>query len=206
MVARHRQLAYEAARLMADDLIEDFEHARRKAAEQLGITDKRQWPDNLEIQQQLLERQRLFGGAARQRECRALLEQALAAMQVFAPFQPRLVGAALAGTATYQQGFELQVFADSPEEVIWRLIDRKIPWSVDQGQFRYAGNQRLEHPILRFLAGMVPVQIVVLPIKARRNPPLDPVSNRPQRGASPRDLEDQLARDNPCQNAPINTH
>ncbi|MBK5967857.1 hypothetical protein CCR91_03515 [Thiorhodovibrio winogradskyi] len=192
MAAQRQQLAYAAARIMVDEHISAFEHARRKAAERMGISNRRLWPDNEEIQQRLLEQQRLFGRESHQREWRELLQQALNAMRLFDAFSPRLVGPALAGTATRAQGIELQVFAESTEEVIWTLIDRQIPWSPDQAQFRYAGNQRLDHPIVRFVAGAVPIQVDVLPPNARRNPPLDPVSNRPQRGASHSEVETLL--------------
>lgn len=193
MADQRQRLAYEAARIMADERIGEFEHARRKAAERMGIDNKRLWPDNEEIQQRLLEQQRLFGGASHQREIRALLRQALAAMRLFDAFAPRLVGPALAGTATSAQGIELQVFAESSEEIIWTLIDRQIPWREDQITLRYAGNQPLEHPVVRFLAGQVPVKIAVLPPKTKRNPPLDPVSNRPQRGADIAEVKQLLA-------------
>lgn len=178
---------------MADEQIGTFEHARRKAAERMGIDNRRLWPDNEEIQERLLEQQRLFGGESRARERHALLQQAVTAMRLFDAFSPRLVGPVLAGTASRSQGIELQVFAESTEEVIWTLIDRRIPWSPDQAQFRYSGNQRLDHPVVRFMAGVTPIQVAVLPPNARRNPPLDPVSNRPQRGASRAEVETLLA-------------
>ncbi len=202
-IAWRQRLAYEAARIMDAEQISEFEHARRKAAERMGINNKRLWPDNEEIQQRLVEQRRLFGGESHRQAQRALLEQALAAMDLFAAFHPRLVGPALAGTATRQQGLDLQVFADSPEEIIWTLIDRHIPWSSNQGQFRYSGNRRVEHQMMHFLAGSMPVRILVLPDKARRDPPIDPVSNRPERGASRQDIENRLAGDPPSGDWPL---
>jgi hypothetical protein len=197
--AQRQRLAYEAARIMSDEQIDEFEHARRKAAERMGVTNRRLWPDNEEIQQRLLEQQRLFGGASRRRERLALLEQGLAAMQLFENFSPRLVGPAWAGTASAQQGLDLHLFSDNAEEVIWTLIDLKIPWEADQGQFRYSDNTAKEHPILSFVAGTLPVRIAVLPAKARQHPPLDAVSNRPERGANRAQLEQEIlqARENP---------
>ncbi|EIC23343.1 hypothetical protein [Thiorhodovibrio frisius] len=206
IAALRQQLAYEAARIMADGQIGEFEHARRKAAERMAVTNKALWPDNEEIEQRLLEQQRLFGGLAQQRERHSLLEQALAAMQLFDAYAPRLVGSALAGTATRAQGITLQVFSESTEDIIWLLIDRQMPWSADQASFRYAGNQRLDHPVVRFLAGEVPVRIDVLPYKAQRNPPLDPVSNRPRRGASPNRVKQLLTETERNMNPPLDDH
>lgn len=190
-----QRIAYEAARIMVQEQTGEFEHARRKAAERIGIADKRAWPDNAEIRQWLIEQQRLFGGESHRRERRALLEQALVAMDWFAGFNPRLVGAALDGTASREQGLVILVFADSAEEVIWTLIDRHLPWHADQEEFRYANNRRVLHPVVEFLAGPMPVRIAILPPKARQNPPLDPVTNRPERGASAKDIQTRLADD-----------
>ena len=42
-------IAHAAARLMAEDGIEDYGQAKRKAARQVGATDARQMPTNDEI-------------------------------------------------------------------------------------------------------------------------------------------------------------
>lgn len=192
LATQRRYLAYEAARIMDENQSPEFEHARRKAAERLGIANRRLWPSNEEIQALLLEQQRLFGGRAHAREHRELLRQALAAMTLLEDFEPRLIGAAWAGTATLDQGLDMQLFAESPEDVIWTLIDHRIPWREDERPFRYADGARVTHPIVRFLAGGVPIRLIVLPHKAKRNPPLDPVSNRPERGAARLDVERHL--------------
>gem|GEM_PF-4742373 len=69
---RRQRLAYEAARIMVDQGIRGFGHARRKAAERAGIDDRRLWPKNGEIQAALLQQQRLFQGAQRESELTGL--------------------------------------------------------------------------------------------------------------------------------------
>ena len=54
------RIAQEAARLMSEHGIRDFHHAKRKAAERLGIADTQSLPRNAEIEQALREHQRLF--------------------------------------------------------------------------------------------------------------------------------------------------
>lgn len=62
--SRERQLiAQEAARLIAESGIHDLEHARRKAANKLGITLEALWPRLAEIEQALREHQNLFATA-----------------------------------------------------------------------------------------------------------------------------------------------
>jgi len=188
--AQRQRIAYESARILVDLGGDEFDRARRKAAARLGVADKRCWPDNEEIQAALLEQQRLFHAEDRDQTLAALRHQALAAMRLFAAFEPRLVGQTLEGTATREQGVELWLFADSVEEVVMELLERGIPWQQHDDQFRYAGGGAQMHPVLTFIAGDLPVSLVILPRQARHNPPLSPVSERPERGIG----EDQLRR------------
>ena len=186
----HRQrLAYEAARIMTDQGVQEFDRARRKAAERAGIGNKRYWPNNEEIQEALLQRRRLFQGERQERELRKLREQALAAMHAFATFTPRLVGSALAGSADATQGVRLHLFTDNPEDVVFRLLDQGIPWQEREGALRYGGGARRTHPVFSFYAGDTPFELVVLPVRSQRDPPLNPVSERPDRGAGTAEVE-----------------
>lgn len=185
---QRQRLAYEAARIMAEQGVIEFDRARRKAAERTGIGDRRCWPNNEEIQEALLAHRRLFQGE-RATEVDALRRQALIAMRRFAPFHPRLVGPVLRGTADTSQGVRLHLFADAPEELVHFLVDQGIPWQEGELTLRYAGGARRAHPLFGFYAGEVPFELVVLPREARRNPPLDPVSERPERGADAAEVE-----------------
>ncbi len=163
----------------------EFEHGRRKAVERLGIGNKRCWPDNAEIQAALEAEYRLFQPRAQHRVTTLLCEQALAAMQTFAEFEPRLVGPAVAGTASLEQGVRLHLFADDTRPILFRLIDKGIPWQAGDSQHRYADGSRQTHPTFAFVAGEVPIELVVLPAHARRSPPLSAISERPERGLDP---------------------
>ncbi|NEX18723.1 hypothetical protein G3480_00035 [Thiorhodococcus mannitoliphagus] len=188
-------LAYEAARIMVDQGLTDFEHARRKAAARAGVRDRRNWPSNEAVQEAILTHRRLFLGDAHFLERRELRRHALSAMRVFAAFSPRLVGAALTGTGDLQGGVQMFLFADRAEDVIFALIERNIPWQEGERSFRYPQGQRASHPEFRFLAGEVPVSLIVLPSDHLRHPPLDPVTDRPQRGASVAEVEQMLAEE-----------
>ncbi|MGB5736957.1 MAG: hypothetical protein WBM40_21195 [Thiohalocapsa sp.] len=185
---QRQRLAYESARILSEQGGVEFDRARRKAAERLGISDKRCWPDNEEIQSALLQQQRLFHDDERQRTLDDLRRHALSAMREFSAFEPRLVGQALDGTANREQGVELLLFAENPEDVALDLLNRGIPWQQRDEQFRYAGGEHLSHPVFRFMAGGIPLHLIVLPQHARRNPPLSPVSERPERGIGAAEL------------------
>jgi len=168
---------------MVNQDIHDFDRARRKAAERTGISDKRMWPSNGEIEEARLQQRRLFEGGNSDQELKILREHALTAMRALTDFTPRLVGPVLRGNADSTRGVRLHLFTDNPEEVVLTLIDRDIPWKQGEAILRYGGGKRNAHPLLTFLAGPVPFELVVLPLGALRNPPLDPVSERPERGA-----------------------
>jgi hypothetical protein len=181
-------LAYEAARIMVDQGVREFERARRKAAQRAGIGNRRLWPNNSEIQEALLQQRRLFEGEKHDLELKSLREQALAAMRALAAFLPRLVGPVLAGSADISGGVCLHLFTDNPEDVLLALLDQGIPWQEGQEVLRYGDGIRRTHPVFTFFAGEIPFELVVLPLGAQSNPPLDPVTARPQRGAGPTEV------------------
>jgi hypothetical protein len=182
-------LAYEAARIMVEQGVQEFDRARRKAAERAGIDNRRHWPNNGEIQEELLQYRRLFRNRDQALELTRLRQQAVAAMRTFSAFLPRLVGPVLTGTGDSAQGVRLQLFADNPEDVVLRLLEQGIPWREREIRLRYGGGVQQTHPVFTFFAGETPFELVVLPAGARRNPPLDAVSERPEKGADVRAVE-----------------
>jgi hypothetical protein len=191
-VQERRRLAYESARILAEYGPGEFDRARRKAAARLGISDKRCWPDNEEINDALVAQQRLFEPDM-DADLVAVRRHALQAMREFARFRPRLVGPALRGTATRAHGIELRLFADSPEEVLLELLQRRIPWQEGEVSLRYANGVMQAHPVFEFVAGDIPVSLQVLPWQGLREPPLDAVSDRPERGLDADELSALLA-------------
>ncbi len=191
----HWRIAYEAARIMDEQGMSDFDRARRKAAERTGILDRRRWPSNEMIQEALLSQRRLFLSASRTRDFQRLREAALQAMHSFHAFNPRLIGPVLHGSGHPDQGVQLCLYAECSEEVMFALIDRRIPWQEGERIFRYGGGDRRAYPAFRFVAGQTPIELIVLPPQTLRNPPLDPVTERPERGADIAELERLLAGD-----------
>jgi hypothetical protein len=188
--AQRERIAYEAARIVLEHGMEDFDRARRKAAERIGVQDRRHWPSNEAVQDAVLAQRRLFMGRADEEELRRLRAAALQAMEQLDLFAPRLIGGALSGALGSGSGIELLLFADRAEDVIFTLLDLRIPWREAERTMRYPDGMRCAHPAFRFVAGDVRVELIVLPRRALRNPPLDPVTERAQRGAD----RDEVAR------------
>lgn len=192
--ARQR-LAYEAARIIVEQGLADFDRARRKAAERMGIPDRRSWPSNEAIQEALSTQRRLFRDQGHARGMERLRREAIEAMRVFQTFSPHLTGPVADGTGPVELGIQLYLFAERPEEVVFRLLERQIPWQERERGFRYRGGERCSHPVFRFFAGTTAVELIVLPRTALRNPPLDPITERPYRGIAIDALGRLLVRD-----------
>jgi hypothetical protein len=134
------RIAAIAARIMAEDGIEDFAVAKRKAARQLGAGETQSLPNNDEIETELRIYQALYQGEEQRERLRYLRRQALAAMEQLADFNPYLTGPVLKGTAGRYADIDLQVFADSGKELEIFLLNRNIPYHAAESR-HYSGNQ-----------------------------------------------------------------
>jgi hypothetical protein len=188
-----RTLAQDAARYMAEHGIQDFLTAKRKAAARHGNVEAATLPSNSEIEAALGEYQRLFGAAAHDEQLNQQRGRALQAMQQLSPFQPRLVGAVLSGTATLHTDIQIHVFADSPESVSMALLDRGIEYEVTERRHRFGTDQSQTHPGVRFALGGQFIDVTVFPLDGIRQAPASPVDGRPMRRADIIELQLLLA-------------
>jgi len=186
-------IAREAARLMIEHGHEDYGIAKRKAAERFGVTDLAVLPKNTEIELALAEHQRLFVPETHASELTAMRSVALEAMQLLAEFEPRLVGPLLTGTATAHNDITLHLFADTPESVAVRLIDRGIKHEVAERRFRVRRDDIESYPAVRFMAGEHEIDATIFPRDGIRQAPPGPVDGRPMRRATVAEVEELLA-------------
>lgn len=195
------RVAEEAARIMREQGVRDFLLAKRKAADRLGVMDRNALPANQEISAALAVQQRLFGGAAHHDNLRALREAALRAMELVERFNPRLVGPVLAGTATPHSDISLHVFAATPEEVAFMLIERGVRYRTGDRRVRQANGEYASYPSFELEAGEVAVELTVFPEHGLREAPLCPVSGGPMRRGRRDEVEGLLdaapGRDHP---------
>lgn len=180
-----RQLIAEAAaKMMAEDGIESHGVAKRKAAARLGFKSGQYLPDNREIDAVLVRYQQLFHRATQAQLLYQKRKTALAAMDAFAAFDPRLVGPVLAGTAAEHTPVSLHLFSDTPEEVALALTDKGIPFETSQRRLRTQQRAPADYPCYRFVAGEEGIEFVVFPQKDLRQAPLSPVDGKPMRRAN----------------------
>jgi hypothetical protein len=185
-------IAREAARLMIEHGHEDYGFAKRKAAERFGVTDLAVLPRNIEIEEALAEHQRLFVPETHASELSSMRSTALEAMRLLAEFDPRLVGPVLSGTATAHNDITLHLFADTPENVAVKLMDRGIPHEVAERRLRISRDETEAFPAVRFMAGSHGVDATIFPLDGIRQAPHGPVDGRPMRRASLQEVESLL--------------
>lgn len=188
---RHR-LAVEAARLIAEHGVRDYHQAKLKAAHRLGEHDDHMLPRNHEVEAALREYQRLFRGVAQPQHLQARRAAALEAMRFLAPFEPRLVGAVLDGTADEHTAVALHLHADTLEQVLTFLTDHRIPFDQRERHLRLDRERTQEFPVLLFSADGLSFDLTVLTREQLRQAPLDRSGEQPMQRASTAMLEKLL--------------
>jgi len=186
-------LAAEAARIMVEHGVDDFLFAKRKAAERLGVGDHAVLPKNTEIEAAIEEHHRLFGRETHEDELADQRRHALAAMQLLADFEPRLVGTVLAGTASPHNEIELHLFADTPEAVVFQLMERGVRHRVAERRVRLMRDEPRSFPSVQFASGRYDVDAVVFPRDGIRQAPFSPVDGKPMRRATRAEVEALVA-------------
>ncbi len=161
------RIAAAAARLMAEDGIDDFALAKRKAARQLGAADTQSLPANDEIEAELRAYQSLYQGEEQRERIHELRSVALEAMRSLADFNPYLAGPVLKGTAGRYADIDLQLFTDDLKAVELFLLNRNFVYAVSE-QRHYCGDEPRAVPVLRLDWDGIPVNLAVYAAKDER--------------------------------------
>ncbi|HET7775781.1 MAG TPA: hypothetical protein VFK74_05385 [Azospira sp.] len=121
-------IASTAARLMAEDGIDNYSQAKRKAARQLGVPDTDALPTNAEVEAELRAYQSLYQGEEQRERIHELRQKAGEMMDILQAFHPYLTGSVLDGTAGRYAGADILLYPDSAKEVEIFLLNRNIPF------------------------------------------------------------------------------
>ena len=154
------RIAAAAARLMAEDGIDDYALAKRKAARQLGAEDTQALPRNDEIEVELRAYRALYQADEHPHVIQELREIALDAMRALEHFNPYLTGPVLAGTAGPHAEIDLQLFPDSAKDVEIFLLDRGVPFSTHEGR-RFTGDRARAVSLISLAWDGVPIRLSV---------------------------------------------
>lgn len=182
------RVSEEAARLLNEQGVLDYAWARHKAAQRLGIKSERALPELHLIEQAFVDYQQLF--RPQDKDCLAQqLQIVLALMTLLQAFSPRLIGPLTRGVAAPRAQIELFVFADSPKELVFSLMQAKLAWEAEDQQLD--ANTRTS--VYYFNFRQHPCALQLLPLSARKHPPLDLVTGRRSEGLSLAQLQARLA-------------
>ena len=134
------RIAAAAARIMAEDGIEDFALAKRKAARRLGASEAQALPGNDEIEAELRSYRALYQAEEHPLRIAELRRVALDAMRALQRFNPYLTGPVLKGIAGRYAEIELQLFPESAKDVELFLLDRNLAYTTQECR-RFSGDR-----------------------------------------------------------------
>ena len=123
-----RRIAALAARMVAEDGVNDSAQAKHKAAQQLGLSGKH-LPDDAELEEALRLHLRLFNATEHQENLCDLRQKACKILELLTPFNVYLAGAVLDGSAGRHAEIDIQLYTDSAKDVEIYLLNRRIEFS-----------------------------------------------------------------------------
>ena len=131
-----QMIAQQAARMMAEDGINDFAYAKKKAGKQLGVSEASVLPTNAEIEEEIRLYHNIYNADEQPLELAKLRKAALMTMQLFERFNPHLTGSVLDGTAGKFSQTNIHLFADSAKDVEMFLLNQQIPFESSEKSYR----------------------------------------------------------------------
>jgi hypothetical protein len=162
------RIAAAAARIMAEEGIDDFALAKRKAARRLGAPDSEALPANEEVEAALREYLALYQAEAHPERIDALRRIALQAMDALERFNPYLTGPVLAGLAGPYAEIDLQLFPESTKDVELHLLDLNIPYEATDER-RYTGDRARAVAVISLDWQGVPLRLAVFDPRDERS-------------------------------------
>jgi hypothetical protein len=134
------RIAAAAARIMAEDGVDDFALAKRKAAKSLGAPASEALPANDEIEAELEAYRALYQADEHPQRISELRRAALDAMRALEQFRPYLTGPVLKGSAGPYAEIDLQLFPESAKDVEMFLLERGIAFETRETR-RWSGGR-----------------------------------------------------------------
>jgi hypothetical protein len=105
-------------------------------------------------------------------------------MRLLQPFNPRLVGSVLSGTASEHSNINLHIFADTAKDIIMFLVNERIPYETAEKNLTLMNGESVTYPLYRFTLQGVLVELIVLGVDEIRQAPRSPVDGQPMKRAT----------------------
>ena len=183
------QLAQEAARLMVEEGVQDFSVAKQKVAARLHLPRGQSLPRNEEIQQAIMEYQRLFKQDSHPQTVARLRQIALKTMSFFKDFEPRLVGAVADGSAGEFSPITLHLFTESSETLHLFMINQRLPYDLGNQRISQNNKPAVDLPVYHMAMEGGDIELIVFDKMAIRQPPRDPVTRKTMQRLDIKQLE-----------------
>ena len=157
------QVAHKAAQMMAEEGINDYAFAKRKAAKFFGLQDGDALPSNDEINDAIKEHQAIYFDEEHEARLKVLRLEALSLMKKLIAFNPHLTGAALDGTAGRYPTLHIQLYADSMKEVEFFLLNHNIVYKTHDRKSRTKDPMQDKKmiPVLTLEGSMGPIELLI---------------------------------------------
>ena len=123
-----RRIAALAARMIAEDGVNDYAQAKLKAAQQLGLSNKH-LPDDAELEDAVRVQLQLFNATEHRENLSDLRQKACKILKLVEPFNAYVAGAVLDGSAGRHAEIDIQLYPDSTKDVEIYLLNRRIEFS-----------------------------------------------------------------------------
>ena len=188
-----RDIAAEAARIMATEGQRNYRAAKQKAAQRIGANSRLALPGNKEVEEALRAYQVCFGGEQHARHLETLRETALQVMRALDSFCPRLVGPVLEGTADRHSRVSLHLFNDPPEAVALHLAEKGLSYQQEERKIRWHDGGHKLIPLLVTEADGIVVELALFNSVDLRQAPPSPIDGKPQKRAHMAELECLIA-------------
>ncbi|WP_029889080.1 hypothetical protein [Polycyclovorans algicola] len=173
----HDEWVNAAAQLICTLHLTDYQLAKLKARDQLGLGADAALPDNLSVEAAVLDYLRLFGGDAHVQRLKRLRQTAVQAMRWLSPLDVRLVGAVASGAVTDAHRVQLHAITDDVEAVDFQFLDRGVPFDQGERRYRMTDGRQEAIPLLQFSADGVGLDLAVF-TQNHRARPLSPITGR----------------------------
>lgn len=187
-----RNVALEAARIMATEGQRNYMAAKRKAAERLGVSPRSALPSNREIDTELRAYQGFFGGEKHNDQLQKLRQTAVRVMERLDTYAPRLVGPVLEGTADTHSRVSLHLFNDPPEAILMHLQELGVAYHQEQRRIRWHDGKHRNIQLLVTQVDGTCVELALFGSLDLRQAPPSPVDGRPQKRARRFEVESLL--------------
>ena len=187
-----REVAAEAARIIATEGQYNYHAAKRKAADRIGVSERLALPANLEVQEALQAYLQLYGGEAHLENLERMRAAAAEAMRFLEPWRSRLVGAVLDGTASRHSRITLHVFCDMPDSIVHHMMEHNTPFRQEQRQIRWHDGSHRTLPLVVVEREPYTIEMLIFDeLQLRQSPPC-PIDGKPQKRASLAEVEKLL--------------